>query len=132
MRCWPVVAYPRVRFCAPVRGGAFAPRPRQSRKSKRSLARDYHVAALAVGDATAALAALGLVPAAFSKAIGAEMQRPMAVVIVGGTVSAAVLTLVVLPAVYPYVSGLRLPFGGSDPHRDVRPPNAKRRVGSDA
>ena len=29
-------------------------------------------------------------------------------------------------------AGLRLPFGGSDPHRDVRPPNAKRRVGSDA
>jgi cobalt-zinc-cadmium resistance protein CzcA len=49
---------------------------------------------------TAALAALGLVPAALSKAMGAEMQRPMAVVIVGGTVSAALLTLVVLPAMY--------------------------------
>jgi heavy metal efflux system protein len=49
---------------------------------------------------TAALAALGLVPAAFSKAMGAEMQRPMAVVIVGGTVSAALLTLIVLPVMY--------------------------------
>lgn len=49
---------------------------------------------------TAALAALGLVPAALSHAMGAEMQRPMAVVIVGGTVSAAVLTLLVLPAMY--------------------------------
>jgi cobalt-zinc-cadmium resistance protein CzcA len=49
---------------------------------------------------TAALAALGLIPAAFSKAMGAEMQRPMAVVIVGGTVSAALLTLVVLPVMY--------------------------------
>jgi cobalt-zinc-cadmium resistance protein CzcA len=49
---------------------------------------------------TAALAALGLVPAAFSKAIGSEMQRPMAVVIVGGTVSAAILTLIVLPVMY--------------------------------
>ncbi|MFO0662029.1 MAG: CusA/CzcA family heavy metal efflux RND transporter [Polyangiaceae bacterium] len=46
---------------------------------------------------TAALAALGLIPAAFSKAMGAEMQRPIAVVIVGGTVSAAMLTLVVMP-----------------------------------
>jgi cobalt-zinc-cadmium resistance protein CzcA len=49
---------------------------------------------------TAALAALGLVPAAFSHAMGAEMQRPMAVVIVGGTVSAAFLTLFVLPVMY--------------------------------
>ena len=49
---------------------------------------------------TAALAALGLMPAAFSRAMGAEMQRPMAVVIVGGTVSAALLTLFVLPVMY--------------------------------
>ena len=49
---------------------------------------------------TAALAALGLIPAAISKAIGSEMQRPMAVVIVGGTVSAAILTLIVLPVMY--------------------------------
>ncbi len=49
---------------------------------------------------TAALAALGLVPAAFSKSMGAETQRPIAVVIVFGTVSAALLTLVVLPVMY--------------------------------
>ena len=49
---------------------------------------------------TATLAALGLVPAAFSRAMGAEMQRPMAVVIVGGTISATLLTLIVLPAAY--------------------------------
>ncbi len=49
---------------------------------------------------TAALAALGLVPAAFSHAMGAETQRPIAVVIVGGTLSAALLTLVVLPVMY--------------------------------
>jgi heavy metal efflux system protein len=55
---------------------------------------------------TAALAALGLVPAAFSKAMGAEMQRPMAVVIVGGTVSAALLTLLVLPVMYSAVMPL--------------------------
>ena len=49
---------------------------------------------------TAALAALGLVPAAMSKAIGAETQRPIAIVIVGGTLSAALLTLIVLPVLY--------------------------------
>ena len=49
---------------------------------------------------TSLLAALGLVPAVLSHAMGAEMQRPIAVVIVGGTVSAALLTLFVLPAVY--------------------------------
>jgi heavy metal efflux system protein len=49
---------------------------------------------------TAALAALGLVPAATSHAIGSEVQRPIAVVIVGGTLSACGLTLVVLPVMY--------------------------------
>ncbi len=56
---------------------------------------------------TAALAAFGLVPAALSKAMGAETQRPIAVVIVGGTVSAALLTLVVLPVLYRLLFGLR-------------------------
>ncbi|MES1207530.1 MAG: CusA/CzcA family heavy metal efflux RND transporter [Pseudomonadota bacterium] len=49
---------------------------------------------------TGALAALGLVPAAVSRAMGSETQRPIAVVIVGGTLSAALLTLVVLPVMY--------------------------------
>jgi cobalt-zinc-cadmium resistance protein CzcA len=49
---------------------------------------------------TAALAALGLVPAAMSHAIGSEVQRPIAVVIVGGTLSACALTLIVLPVMY--------------------------------
>jgi len=49
---------------------------------------------------TAALAALGMVPAAMSRAIGSEVQRPIAVVIVGGTLSACALTLVVLPVIY--------------------------------
>ncbi|MBL8911328.1 MAG: efflux RND transporter permease subunit [Archangium sp.] len=49
---------------------------------------------------TAALAALGLVPAAMSRAMGSETQRPLAVVIVFGTISACVLTLVLLPVMY--------------------------------
>jgi cobalt-zinc-cadmium resistance protein CzcA len=49
---------------------------------------------------TALLAALGLLPAALSHAIGSETQRPIAVVVVAGTISAAALTLVVLPVTY--------------------------------
>lgn len=49
---------------------------------------------------TASLAALGLVPAALSRGIGSETQRPLAVVIVCGTLSACALTLVLLPVMY--------------------------------
>ncbi len=51
---------------------------------------------------TAALAALGLVPAAMSHAMGSETQRPLAVVIVFGTVSACALTLLLLPVLYTF------------------------------
>jgi cobalt-zinc-cadmium resistance protein CzcA len=49
---------------------------------------------------TAGLAALGLVPAALSRGIGSETQRPLAVVIVAGTLSACALTLLLLPVMY--------------------------------
>jgi cobalt-zinc-cadmium resistance protein CzcA len=49
---------------------------------------------------TAFLASLGLLPAALSHAIGSETQRPIAVVVVGGTISAALLTLIVLPVTF--------------------------------
>jgi cobalt-zinc-cadmium resistance protein CzcA len=49
---------------------------------------------------TALLASLGLLPAAMSHAIGSETQRPIAVVVVGGTISAAMLALIVLPVTF--------------------------------
>ena len=49
---------------------------------------------------TALMAGLGLLPAALSHGIGSETQRPFAVVIVGGIVSASVFTLLLLPLVY--------------------------------
>ncbi len=49
---------------------------------------------------TAMLAALGLLPMALSRDIGAETQRPLAVVVIGGLITATLLTLVVLPALY--------------------------------
>ena len=49
---------------------------------------------------TALLAMLGLLPIALSHAMGSEVQKPLAVVIIGGLVSATLLTLMVLPALY--------------------------------
>jgi cobalt-zinc-cadmium resistance protein CzcA len=49
---------------------------------------------------TALLAMLGLLPMAVSHAIGSEVQKPLAVVVIGGLVSATMLTLLVLPALY--------------------------------
>ena len=49
---------------------------------------------------TAMLAALGLLPMALSHDIGAETQRPLAIVVIGGLFTATLLTLVVLPALY--------------------------------
>jgi heavy metal efflux system protein len=51
---------------------------------------------------TALMAGLGLLPAALSHGIGSETQRPFAVVIVGGIVSATFFTLLLLPLAYPY------------------------------
>ncbi len=55
---------------------------------------------------TAALAALGLVPAVMSKGIGSETQKPLAVVIVFGTLSAFALTMVLLPVLYRWYAGI--------------------------
>jgi cobalt-zinc-cadmium resistance protein CzcA len=49
---------------------------------------------------TALLAMLGLLPMALSHAIGSETQRPLAMVVIGGLVSATLLTLLVLPTLY--------------------------------
>jgi cobalt-zinc-cadmium resistance protein CzcA len=49
---------------------------------------------------------------ALSTSAGAEVQRPLATVVIGGLISATFLTLVVLQAVYPVVMRLRWPFGG--------------------
>jgi len=49
---------------------------------------------------TALLAMLGLLPMALSHGIGSETQRPLAIVVIGGLISATFLTLLVLPTVY--------------------------------
>jgi cobalt-zinc-cadmium resistance protein CzcA len=49
---------------------------------------------------TALVAALGFVPMAIATGTGAEVQKPLATVVIGGLISATLLTLVVLPALY--------------------------------
>ena len=49
---------------------------------------------------TALVASLGFLPMALNSGTGAEVQRPLATVVIGGIVSATVLTLLVLPGLY--------------------------------
>lgn len=58
---------------------------------------------------TAMVAALGFLPMALSQGAGAEVQRPLATVVIGGLVSSTILTLVVLPVVYLMVNRPRSP-----------------------
>ena len=52
---------------------------------------------------TALVAALGFLPMAFSSEPGSEVQRPLATVVIGGLLSATLLTLFVLPVVYAWL-----------------------------
>jgi len=56
---------------------------------------------------TAAVASLGFLPMALARSAGAEVQRPLATVVIGGLISATVLTLIVLPCLYVYFERLR-------------------------
>ena len=49
---------------------------------------------------TALMAAIGLVPAAVSTGIGSETQKPLAIVVIGGLISATILTLMIFPLVF--------------------------------
>jgi cobalt-zinc-cadmium resistance protein CzcA len=53
--------------------------------------------------ATATVASVGFLPMALSTAPGAEVQRPLATVVIGGLISSTLLTLVVLPTVYAWL-----------------------------
>ena len=49
---------------------------------------------------TALVASLGFVPMALASSAGAEVQRPLATVVIGGLMTSTALTLLVLPAIY--------------------------------
>src|SRR6185369_16208465 len=56
---------------------------------------------------SAIVAVIGFLPAALSHGIGAEIQQPLARVVIGGLVSSTVLTVLVLPAVYELIGRRR-------------------------
>lgn len=64
---------------------------------------------------TALVASLGFVPMALATGTGAEVQKPLATVVIGGLLSATLLTLLVLPALYSY-------FASAE--RSAKPTNA--------
>ena len=67
---------------------------------------------------TATTDILGFMPMAFSASAGAEVQRPLATVVIGGMLTATLLTLVVLPVLYTLVEGR------SDRRKSLKAPNA--------
>jgi|CXWL01.1.fsa_nt_gi cobalt-zinc-cadmium resistance protein CzcA len=68
---------------------------------------------------TALVASLGFIPMALSNEPGAEVQRPLATVVIGGLVSATLLTLFVLPALYAR-------FGAAKEHRATLTPRLEQ------
>ena len=61
---------------------------------------------------TAITTILGLMPLLLARGIGAEVQRPLAVVVVFGLMTSTILTLFIIPAVYGWLGGRA---GGEDP-----------------
>jgi cobalt-zinc-cadmium resistance protein CzcA len=57
---------------------------------------------------TASVAALGLVPFLFASGPGSEVQRPLAVVVIGGLITSTLLTLVVLPTLYRFFDDVKV------------------------
>ena len=66
---------------------------------------------------TATVASLGFLPMAVSTHAGAEVQRPLATVVIGGLITATLLTLVVLPALYKQFAASKPDKGKSDDGR---------------
>jgi len=60
---------------------------------------------------TALVASLGFVPMALATGTGAEVQRPLATVVIGGIISSTALTLIVLPTLYHWLARERGPLG---------------------
>jgi cobalt-zinc-cadmium resistance protein CzcA len=72
---------------------------------------------------TALVASLGFIPMALATSAGAEAQRPLATVVIGGLVTSTLLTLLILPGLYPWFERDGAPDGppektGCDPHRE--------------
>lgn len=76
-------------------------------KSVREAVRDGALLRLRPVLMTASVAILGLVPMLLSRGVGAETQRPLATVVIGGLISSTLLTLVLLPLKYEWLQTRR-------------------------
>lgn len=56
---------------------------------------------------TAFVASLGFIPMAIATGTGAEVQRPLATVVIGGIISSTLLTLLILPIVYRWMNEMK-------------------------
>jgi len=56
---------------------------------------------------TASIAAFGLVPLLFATGPGSEIQKPLAIVVIGGLITSTILTLILLPMLYQRFGGRR-------------------------
>jgi cobalt-zinc-cadmium resistance protein CzcA len=75
---------------------------------------------------TGLLAMFGLLPMALSHGIGSETQKPLAVVVIGGLVSATILTLIVLPTLYViFERRYHRKHDAAHTHGDVHNPSAR-------
>jgi predicted RND superfamily exporter protein len=71
---------------------------------------------------TALVASLGFVAMAIATGAGAEVQRPLATVVIGGILSSTFLTLVLIPVLYEWVEGrIRQSIPASSPAFQVEP-----------
>jgi cobalt-zinc-cadmium resistance protein CzcA len=58
---------------------------------------------------TALVAGFGFIPMAFSDGVGAEVQKPLASVVIGGVISSSALTLFILPVIYSFFAPKKVP-----------------------
>jgi len=59
---------------------------------------------------TALVASLGFIPMAIARSAGAEVQRPLATVVIGGLITSTFLTLLILPTVYGWFERERIEY----------------------
>ena len=70
---------------------------------------------------TASIAALGLLPLLMATGPGSEIQRPLAIVVIGGLISATLLTLVILPLLYRRFGQTARPLSPTPSHTESQP-----------
>jgi cobalt-zinc-cadmium resistance protein CzcA len=92
---------------------------REEGRSVREAVREGSLARLRPVLMTALVAALGFIPMAIATGAGAEVQRPLATVVIGGILSSTFLTLILLPVLYALLE--------REPHEAGAPPKRRKR-----